>query len=255
VSAERLGLDDPPSSQSLTVLHEEEQGMPEGPGNIELAHTLHERAERGGGDRGRFEEIVEIVEAFLLAFVAIATAWSGYQAARWDGREAFLYGEATKIRITADQTATLGGQQRLYDISTFNSWAQAAWSGDHDLADLFERRFRPEYLVAFRAWMKLDPLHNRSAPPGPIFMPEYHNSLAEQAARLHTEASATFDRGTRARETGDDYVRTTVLLATVLFVIALSQRFKIRSLRIGLVSVGAVFLVVALSAVATYPHI
>lgn len=231
--------------------------MPEGPGNVELAHTLHERANarHNGAHSGRFEPILEVLEAGVLAIVAVATAWSGYQAARWDGREALLYGEASKIRITADQTATLGGQQRLYDISTFNSWAQAEWSGHQALADLFERRFRPEYRLAFQAWLRLDPLHDRSAPAGPIFMPQYHNALMERAGVMQRQASATFDRGTQARETGDDYVRTTVFLATVLFMMALAQRFKIQKLRVGLIAIAAIFLLVAVVNLAAYPHL
>jgi hypothetical protein len=34
------------------------------------------------------------------------------------------------------------------------------------------KRFTPEYRVAFDAWLKLDPLNNEDAPPGPRFMPE-----------------------------------------------------------------------------------
>ena len=59
--------------------------------NIEIAGTLAEGEGKDAQARSPktgWEEVVEILEAFLLAFVAIATAWSGYQAARWDGREA-----------------------------------------------------------------------------------------------------------------------------------------------------------------------
>jgi hypothetical protein len=35
--------------------------------------------------QSRFEAI-EIIEAVILALVAVATAWSGYQAARWAGK-------------------------------------------------------------------------------------------------------------------------------------------------------------------------
>jgi hypothetical protein len=85
--------------------------------NIEIAGTLAEGEGEGKGAQTRspktgWEEVVEILEAFLLAIVAIATAWSGYQAARWDGREAELYAQASTIRVRADQVLTLGGQQR-----------------------------------------------------------------------------------------------------------------------------------------------
>ena len=44
---------------------------------------------------------------------------------QWDGRQAELYGEASTIRIDADQQLTLGGQQRLLDVTTFNTWIEA----------------------------------------------------------------------------------------------------------------------------------
>jgi hypothetical protein len=190
----------------------------------------------------------------VLALVAIATAWSGYQAARWDGRQAFLYGEASKYRFEADAAATLGGQELLYDATTFNAWLEAKATGDEELVTLYEDRSTPEYEVAFDAWMKMDPFNNPDAPPGPRYMPEYHNAQMAQAARLNDEASTAFEEGTAARETAEEYVRGTILLATVLFLIALSQRFKLRNVRIGLLVVSGALMVYALTTLATYPR-
>lgn len=108
----------------------------------------------------------------MLAVVAIATAWSGYEAARWGGRQAELYGEDAAIRIRADQLLTLGGQQRLLDVTPFNTWIEARLEGRMKLAALYERRFSPEHKVAFDAWLATDPFSNPGAPPGPSFMPE-----------------------------------------------------------------------------------
>src|SRR5690242_9525287 len=56
--------------------------------------------------QSRFETI-EIIEAVILALVAVATAWSGYQAARWAGMRAENYAEASRLRVTAEGLATL----------------------------------------------------------------------------------------------------------------------------------------------------
>ena len=61
----------------------------------------------------------------------------------------------------------------------------------------------------------------------PIRMPQYHSATAERAAKRGERASAYFEQGTKARETGDHYLRNTVLLATVLFLTALAQKFKV----------------------------
>jgi hypothetical protein len=226
--------------------------MPEST-NIDVAHHLHEAAEQKEETKRRSITFLEIIEAILLAVVAILTAWSGYQAAAWDGRNALYYGEANKGRVTASQISTQGDQYLLFDAITFNAWLQATAEGNSKLQAFYARRFSPEYRMAFDAWLKTDPLHNPKAPTGPGAMPQYRNPLSEQATALANEASASFEKGTAARDTGDKYVRATVLLATVLFLVALSQRFKTTRIRTALLIVGAVLVVVGVFDVSTYP--
>jgi hypothetical protein len=226
--------------------------MPETVSPGEVAHTLsHHHGGKTAGEKR--SERVEIVEAILLAIVAVATAWSGYQTGRWDGDQAHLYGLSNKERAAENRAATASGQQIIYDTTTFGFWLQEKAAGDHEAAAVFERRFRPEYRLAFGAWIKTDPLHNPRAPTAPIRMPQYHNAMAELAAKHGERASVYFERGTKARETGDRYLRNTVLLATVLFLTALAQKFKVVRVRLALLGVAGMLLVVALYFVFTYP--
>lgn len=78
--------------------------------NLEAAYTLSERGAAGPDEHRRRREVSELIEVVILAIVAVATAWSVYQAARWEGRQAFLYSESTRLRIEADESVTLGGQ-------------------------------------------------------------------------------------------------------------------------------------------------
>jgi hypothetical protein len=189
---------------------------------------------RGSGDisQARFEAI-EIIEALILALVAVATAWSGYQAAAWAGKRAELYARASRVRVNAEGLATLAGQERIYDSDTFDSWLTARLDGKAEAAAFFERRFRDEYRPAFAAWMKTDPFNNAQAPPGPIFMPEYRNAKHEQFLGLTKQAADMADEGTKSGEMGDQYVRITVLLATVLLITAIGQRFRFKSVRVA----------------------
>ena len=226
--------------------------MPETLSTPEVAHAVgHQHGAKSEG--GKHETLIEILEAILLAVVAISTAWSGYQTGRWDGRQAHLYGLSSKERAAENRAATLSGQQRLYDTSTFGFWLQSRAQGDRKAAALFQRRFRAEYRPAFAAWLRTDPFHNPNAPAGPIFMPQYHNAAAARATRYDREASQAFEDGTKARETGDRFLRNTVLLATVLFMTALAQKFKVFRVRLALVGVAGCLLVIALYFVVTYP--
>jgi hypothetical protein len=229
--------------------------MPETVSTPEVAHAIGHCHRSGGAAMSRRAEVVEIAEAVLLAVVAVATAWSGYQTGRFDGRQAHLYGLSTKYRAVENRAATLSGQQRIYDSSTFGFWLQAKTLGEKADASVFVRRFRPEYRPAFVAWLRLNPLHHPKAPPGPAWMPQYHNAAAERAAAYDERARTAFEQGTKARQTGDKYLRNTVLLATVLFLTALAQKFKLQGVRIGLLGVSAVLVVIALYFVVTYPRV
>lgn len=223
--------------------------------NIEAARALSKHGEGAPQQRRIMKESAEIFEVIILAIVAVATAWSGYQAARWDGRQAFLYGTSTRIRVEADEAATLGGQQRLLDVSTFNTWIEAQAQGQDEIADLYVERFSPEYRVAFDAWLTLDPFSNPDAPPGPSFMPGYHNEQLEHAAELNRRATEAFDEGTEARETADRYVRQTVVFATVLFLVAISQRFTYRAVRIMATGLAGALMIFARVGVIVLPRL
>ena len=180
----------------------------------------------------RWETLVEIVEVLVLAIVAVATSYSGYVAARWDGRQALLYGHASTDRFRADAASTRGGQELVADASIFTAYLQAHSAGDTKLATQYVRRFTPDYRTAFAAWLKTDPFTNPAAPAGPADMPQYRNPQLEAAAHLNATASATFDQGSIARHNAEAYLRDTVLFATVLFVVAIAQRFKVHAVRV-----------------------
>src|SRR5260370_17545271 len=152
-----------------------------------VIRKLNQVRENGASSQSGFEAI-EILEAVILALVAVATAWSGYQAARWAGMRAENYAEASRLRVTAEGLATLAGQERIYDSDTFNSWLAAKLNGKEEAAEFFERRFRDEYRPAFAAWLGTDPFKNAQAPPGPIFMPRNHNPNPNHFLTLNNHA-------------------------------------------------------------------
>ena len=227
--------------------------MPEGM-NVEVAHNLTE-PEHPGKRHGHWHEVLEMAEVLILAVVAVMTAWSGLQAARWDGRQALRYGEASRDRFQADAASTLAGQQLSADASLFTALLQAHEAGNAKLQAIFVRRFTPDYREAYEAWLKTDPFNNPAAPPGPGYMPSYHNPNQQEADRLNALASETFDMGTQARENADKYVRDTVLFASVLFLIALAQRLKVVQARIALGAVACGLLAFVIVSVVQLPRL
>jgi len=229
--------------------------MTEVTSNVQFAHKIHEHGHHQSSPYShRQAQWVEIMEAVVLAIVAVVTAWSGYQAAKWDALSTQHYNLSSRTAIASQERATLAGQDRLYDITTFNGWVMATMSGNSKLSVYYERRFRPEYATAFLAWQKLDPLNNPLAPPGPIFMAEYTNVNRQESSRLSQEAQSSFEKAVSMREVGDRYVKVTVLLATVLLLTALSQRFEIFGPRVAVSATAFVLLITATLWISTFPR-
>ena len=71
---------------------------------------------------------------------------------------------------------------------------------------------------------------------------------------MNDQATKVFDQGTRGRQLSDQYVRVTVTLATVLLLMAISQRFKTRGVRIGLLVIAALLLCFPVYHILTLPR-
>lgn len=76
----------------------------------------------------------------------------------------------------------------------------------------------------------------------------------EEAAKLNDQATEVFERGPRDRQRSDEYVRITVTLATVLLLVAISQRFKTRGVRYGLLVIAVLLLCFPVYHILTLPR-
>ena len=231
--------------------------MPEGLSPQEVGKEIAEHAKHGGDDRGRErrDRLLSITEAVLLSIVALLAAWSGYAAAKWSTESRVALAEASTARTEASRADLEAMELRNFDSSTFEAWFAAYTAGSERAMAVAERRFRPEFRVAFDAWLQTRPFSNPDAPPGPSFMPEYHNQQIEHAAELNERATEASVSGTEARETADRYVRLTVLFATVLFLVAISQRFTYRAVRLAATSLAGALMIFALIGVITLPRL
>jgi len=201
----------------------------------------------------RTDRWFQVVTAIMLGVVAVATAWSGYQATRWAGEQSTLYAQASALRVESTRDSTLAGQLRLNDFISVNNWLNAYTQGNTKLANIFQKRFTPELQVAFEAWLATNPFNNPNAPPGPLFMPQYKVSLDEKANQLDTQAALTFDKGQAAKEQGDAYVLNTVFLATVLFLTAIAENFTWNRIRAVILAVGLIMLLFGIYHLVIYP--
>ncbi len=229
--------------------------MPEGLNPIEVGKKLHEHEEaahegaegesRHQDSADRHTRIVQICEAVLLAVVTLTAAWAGYSAARWSTESRVDIAKASSLGNLATRDDLTAISLRNFDASTFNAWFIAFTLNSPQKEAIAVRRFRPQFLVAFNAWMATDPLHNPHAPPGPTYMPQYQLPQQTQANALDNEATAKFQAGDQAGLTSDNFVQITVLLAVVLFLVGIGSSFKLKGVRYALVGFGFVLLILS----------
>ena len=221
--------------------------MPEGlsPGEVgkELSehreHTVEGRASTEATGRDR---LITIIEALLLAVVAVLAAWSGFASAKWGTHSSLELAKASAARTEANRFAYQAADLKNFDSLTFNAWFTAYVNGNKSAMRVAEYRFRPVFLTAFNAWLKTHPFTNPRAPKGPTYMPQYVQPELAQANALDARANNYYALGEAAGGNADGYVRTTVYLATVLFLVGISGHFRVRAARIGLIGIGGFIL-------------
>jgi len=207
-------------------------------------HAKHEVEHGGGSPRDRW---ISIVEAVVLSIVTLVAAWSGYSAAKWGTESSLNLAKASATRVKANRAFQEALTYRVGDAVTFNAWFAAHVAGSEKDMRVARKyiRFLPNYGAAFDAWLATKPFTNPNAPAGPEAMPQYRPPGAALARALDTKADAYYAQGQKAAATGDHYIRVTVILASVLFLVGISTQFPIRRVRYGLVAVGVVLLLFA----------
>lgn len=201
----------------------------------------------------RWEPLAEVLATIILAFATLATAWSGYQAARWGGVQASSYSQAGALRTESTRVSTEYGQLVQIDIAIFINWINAYTDDDQAKLQFYRDRFRDEFKPAFKAWMATDPFNNPFAPRSPFGMQEYQLSQKAEAEQLLAEAQATFAKGSEANQTSDNYVLNTVILAGVLFLAGIVTRFKAMPARWVIIVLSLIFLAYGLFNIIRYP--
>jgi hypothetical protein len=228
--------------------------MPEGLSPAEVSKEIAEHRERSahaaeaeaGAEHekpSRHDRRLSIAEALLLSLVAVLAAYSGYAAAKWGTESSIQLAKASAARTRANRYDNEAIVTRTLDSVSFNAWFSAFSVGNKKAEALAQRRLRPGYRPAFDAWLATDPAHNPNSPPGPSYMPNYVIPQAAAAKAADAAADEAFAKGTDAGETADKYIRDTVFLATVLFLVGISGHFRVMQARLGLIGIGAALLV------------
>jgi hypothetical protein len=196
---------------------------------------------------------IEIGATVLLAFAAVATAWSSYQATRWNGEQAKTSGSLNKTRIEAARASGLANAQQQVDVGTFMQWVDAYARDEAALVSFYQARFRPEFKPAFNAWIATKPLQTEGAPLTPFAMPEYRLAARAEADRLDQTAEELAAEVRQDIQRASNYVLGVVLFAVALFFAGMSTKLPSAGPRKALLVVGCLIFLGAVIWIATSP--
>jgi hypothetical protein len=201
--------------------------------------------------RGR--DWVEIAATILLALAAVATAWSSYQATRWNGEQAKTSARVNKTRIEAARASDLANAQQQVDVATFMQWVDSYARGESRLVNFYRERFRDEFKPAFNAWVATRPLQTAGAPRTPFVMPQYRLAAKAEAARLDVSAEELSAQVRRNIQRASNYVLGVVLFAVALFFAGMSTKLTAPGLRKAMLAVGYLIFLGTVVWIATSP--
>jgi hypothetical protein len=196
---------------------------------------------------------VEIGATILLALAAVATAWSSYQATRWNGEQAKASSSVNKTRIEAARAADLANAQQQVDVATFMQWVDSYARGETKLVNFYRERFREEFRPAFDAWVATKPLKTEGAPLTPFAMPQYRLAARAEAGRLDTMAEELSAQVRRNIQRASNYVLGVVLFAVALFFAGISTKLTAPGLRVTMVAIGCLLFLGTAAWLATFP--
>ena len=196
---------------------------------------------------------LETVATLLLAVAAVATAWSSYQATRWNGEQAKAASRTNAIRIDAARAASLAEAETEIDVATFIQWVDADAHDETELADFYVDRFRPEFRAAFDAWLATEPLTDPEAPLTPFAMPEYRLDADAEADQLDQAAERSAAAVRRDIQRASNYVLGVVMFAVALFFAGVSGKLDAPGPRRAMVAMGWVVFLGTVAWIATFP--
>ena len=129
------------------------------PGEVAGEISRHKKHTAAGGhadgtEHGTREHdrMLSIVEAVLLAVVALLAAYTGYASAKWGTESSVRLATASAARTEANRAALDAQDTKNFDSTTFNTWFTAYVAGNAPAQAVAVRRFRPQFKVARTHW-------------------------------------------------------------------------------------------------------
>ncbi|HEY5116608.1 MAG TPA: hypothetical protein VIJ00_13885 [Nakamurella sp.] len=198
------------------------------------------------------DRLLEIIAVLVLGITTVGTAWCGYQASQWNGKQSDLARESSDDRVEAGRLFGLASQKVAYDSSIVAQYATAAQAGKTGLLEFYRKTLvRPDFLPVLNRW---EAEVKAGGTPTSLFQDTDYltQQFGDYRAAANSSEEATL-ASQAAGVTGDAYVVTTILLAVGLFFAGVTSSFRYRPAQIMMLILAVGTVAVAASRLAELP--
>ena len=203
----------------------------------------------------KMRQITELSLAIIMSLTTFFSAWCAFESRLWSGVQSMATNSAGAKRALSGQATNRALTKTTVDVLLFTEYAAAVSEDNQALAEFLSDRFRPEFKIAFDAWLATKPLENPDAPPSPFAMEEYILEDQVQSDDYLEEADKKAREAAIANSIGSQYVLYTVLFAMVLFLGNISIRLTYTRIRLGVFAISILVFIIAISFLISTPHI
>ncbi|MCS6986122.1 MAG: hypothetical protein NZM40_01525 [Sphingomonadaceae bacterium] len=154
--------------------------------------------------------------AVVLAGAAVLSAWASFQRGDWEGRKSDHLHLANAAPTRASELAISASQREAEHMGLFVAWLSAVAEGQVARARYLERQFRPPFDAEFARWRATLPA-DIAGGEIQVGRPAFVGLLSGAAERARATARAESEAANRAGANADRYDRSSVVLATALF--------------------------------------
>lgn len=197
--------------------------------------------------------IVEVLTVMLLGIATVGSAWCAFQVSQWNGIETDYARDAAASKLNGSREFALATQKVAADAAAATAYAQAYVDQNERLMSFLRQTIvRPGFLPVLDEWERIVE-ETGEAPTNLMDDQEYLTDLFAESTRYDDEAAALTLEGDEASDTADDYIQTTLFMASALFFAGVTASFSSRFTRLVLLAASLLTLAYAGARLAGYP--
>jgi len=205
---------------------------------------------KAGGGESFLERIehhwIEIAAAALMALATIMSAYCAYESSWWHSKEAMHYSRSDQALIKTSELKDKMNQEVAVDVDMLSNYINATAQGNSRLANIYhDEAFSPALKKVWPLWLKAKESGKPDVPTTPFQMPEYKPKHSAEVVATQALANSEAAKAKQASDRANGYLLLTVLFASVLFFAGIGTKFSTKTLKISVLSMGAVIFVVS----------